>query len=194
MGSIDTTKLDQALVLLEALLDSHAAVPLELVVCGGSSLIATGLLSRTTKDLDIVALRNNGILTDPSPLPAALLSAARQVADNLNLPPDWLNDGPADLFRMGLPEGFNQRLIPHPVGPMLTVHYISRLDQIHFKLYASVDRGGYHITDLLALHPAASELIAAGRWSCTHDVSETYARLLKEFLNSIGYHDAAANL
>ena len=79
-----------------------------------------------------------------------LTEAAAVVAKTLNLPEDWLNTGPADLFRMGLPEGFENRLIVRVFGTHLTVHFIGRLDQIHFKLYASVDRGGYHIEDLLA--------------------------------------------
>ena len=53
---------------------------------------------------------------------------------------------------------------------MLTGHFTGRFDQIHFKLYASVDRGGYHIEDLRALSPSHDELEAAARWAMTHDV------------------------
>ena len=95
---------------------------------------------------------------------------------------------------MGLPEGFVGRLEKHGIGPCLTVHFIGRLDQIHFKLYASVDRGGYHIDDLLALHPADEELVAAAQWSMSHDVSEGYVLLLKELLRRIGYGNAAERI
>jgi len=95
---------------------------------------------------------------------------------------------------MGLPQGFNDRLITRVIGPALTIHYISRIDQIYFKLYASVDRGGYHIDDLLALAPSSDELAAAGRWSCTHDVSENFANLLRDFLGQLGYGDAAEKI
>lgn len=194
MKPINNAKLSDALILLEALLRQNNTEHIEPVVCGGSALIATGLIVRATKDLDIVALRQNGNLTDPSPLPIGFLEAARQVAHNLSLPEDWVNDGPADLFRMGLPPGFNERLISRVIGPALTVHFISRIDQIFFKLYASVDRGGYHIDDLLALGPASDELAAAGRWSCTHDVSDNFTTLLRDFLDKLGYGDAAKNI
>jgi hypothetical protein len=50
---------------------------------------------------------------------------------------------------MGLPEGFVSRLFQKDYGRRLTVYFAGRKDQIHFKLYAAVDRGGYHIDDLL---------------------------------------------
>ena len=57
--------------------------------------------------------------------------------------------GPADLLKYGLPEGFKERLQTKIYGQELTVHYISRVDQIHFKVYASVDSGpGRHVDDL----------------------------------------------
>jgi hypothetical protein len=195
MKNIDSRILEQALTLLERRLSRGKNPPLELVVCGGSALIATGLVTRTTKDVDVLALMDSASnLIDPSPLPSYLISAAKIVAQNLNLPEDWLNTGPADLFRMGLPEGFEDRLICHEIGPSLKVHFISRLDQIHFKLYASVDRGGYHIEDLLALNPSQNELIKAGQWSRTHDVSDGYAMLLSDLLNQLGYKYAASRV
>ncbi len=145
-----------------------------------------------TKDVDVVALRNdNKILVDPDPLPEEMVEAANMVRITLNLPEDWFNTGPADLFRMGLPNGFEERLIPKKMGDHLFVHFIGRLDQIHFKLYASVDRGGYHVDDLLALNPTDDELITAGQWTRTHDISEGYHVMLKSMLNQIGFEYAA---
>ena len=142
MKNIDSRILEQALTLLERHLSYGKNAPLELVICGGSALIATRLVTRTTKDL----------------------------------------------------EGFENRLISHVIGPYLKVHFISRLDQIHFKLYASVDRGGYHIEDLLSLDPSEDELIIAGRWSRTHDVSDGYAMILRDLLNQLGYKYAASRV
>jgi hypothetical protein len=48
---------------------------------------------------------------------------------------------------MGLPADFADRLHSQTYGRLLTVHFIDRIDQVHFKLYASADRGGYHIAD-----------------------------------------------
>ena len=195
MKSLDNLKLHTALSLLEERLRMTQSPCIQLVVCGGSALIATGLRARATKDIDIVALMNDhNMLVEPEPLPHNLLRAAAIVAENMDLPADWLNCAPADLFRMGLPGDFEKRLHKYEIGPCLTVYFIGRLDQIHFKLYASVDRGGYHIDDLLALDPTSDELVQAARWSMTHDVSEGYAVIVKDLLRELGYGEAAARI
>ncbi|MBI5577361.1 MAG: nucleotidyl transferase AbiEii/AbiGii toxin family protein [Deltaproteobacteria bacterium] len=115
-----------------------------LVVCGGTALIATNLIARTTKDVDIIALMDDdGALLDPDPLPQSLVDAGGIVADDLGMPKDWLNNGPSHgeggLFRMGLPEGLAKRLTWKPFGDHLSIGFIDRIDQIYFKLYAAVD-------------------------------------------------------
>ena len=55
------------------------------------------------------------------------------MASDLGLDANWLNDDPADLLKYGLPEGFKERLQTKIYGQELTVHYISRVDQIHFE-------------------------------------------------------------
>jgi hypothetical protein len=66
--------------------------------------------------------------------------------------------------------------------------------QIHFKLYAAVDRGGYHIEDLRALGPAAKEMEAAAKWAMSQDVSAGFASLLKGLLRKLGYAEVADGL
>jgi hypothetical protein len=196
---ISDTVLDRALQRLNDELATLNASPLGLVVCGGAALIATGLHMRTTLDVDIVALadeRQN--LFAPSPLPEALCRAARNVEQAMGLPEEWLNNGPSrdhgGLFQMGLPHGLRERLLTRAYGEHLTVHFIGRLDQIHFKLYAAVDRGGYHIGDLEALHPTDDELVAAAQWAMTHDVSDGFRQLLIKLLEALGHEDAARRL
>ena len=111
MKMFNDKKLDEAFTLLESRIRSSCGKPIEIVVCGGSALITTKLVSRNTKDVDVVAVKRDSGLFDPDPMPANLIDAALIVARTLNLPEDWLNTGPADLFRMGLPEGFESRLI-----------------------------------------------------------------------------------
>ena len=159
----------------------------EIVVCGGSALIATNLVPRTTQDVDIIALMKSEVLVDSEPLPDYLLTAASNVCPILNLPADWLNNGPASQFQMGLPSGFQERLITVIIGKKLTVHYISRYDQIFFKTFASADRGGYHVSDLKALNPTEEELIAAAKWCMTQDTSETFQMILKDMFKQIGW-------
>ena len=90
---IDHTKLNQALQLLQEQLELADAPRSEIVVCGGSALIAIGLVSRTTRDIDIVALLHNGRLQQSEPLPRHLVEAAAAVQEILHLPADWLNCG-----------------------------------------------------------------------------------------------------
>ena len=98
------------------------------VVIGGSGLLALGLTSRPTRDVDVVALLADQMLAAPHPLPPALIEARDQVARDFNLPEDWLNAAPADLLDFGLPEGFVGRLERRDYGDALTVLLASRFD------------------------------------------------------------------
>jgi hypothetical protein len=162
----------------------------ELVVIGGSALLAVGLISRPTRDVDIVALLAEQKLVDPRPLPGELVAARDQVARDFGLPENWLNAAPADLLDLGLPEGFVERLERRDYGDSLTVHFASRFDQIHFKLYAMADQGaGKHEADLRALSPTRAELLAAARWTRTHDPSEGFHEQLLAALAYLGMED-----
>ena len=193
MKPIDISKLNEALLLNEQLILTDAPAT-EIVVCGGSALIATGLVPRTTQDVDIVALIQSDVLIDSEPLPDYLLNAADNVGTILSLPADWLNNGPASQFQMGLPQGFQERLTTVIVGKKLTVHYIGRYDQIFFKTFASADRGGYHVSDLKALNPADEELIAAARWCMTQDTSEAFRMILKDMFKQLGWQNVSEQI
>lgn len=97
---------------LGTLLEELASAQINIIVCGGSSLIATGLVNRTTKDVDIVAMLDaKGNIVEAQPLPAVLIETADQVATSLNLPKSWLNNGPRSIVNprlpnYGLPEVF----------------------------------------------------------------------------------------
>lgn len=186
-------KINEALQLLDGRLKMNRSRGFSLVVCGGTALNAMHLIQRTTKDVDIVALiDSNNQLVDPAPLPEALMVAAKEVADTLNLAQDWLNNGPSSgdggLFRLGLPDGFKERLTKNYQGEKLMVYFVSRLDQIHFKLYAAIDQlGSYHASDLKQLSPSDEELLQAVRWTTTHDTSEGFQTAIKLFLREFGY-------
>lgn len=174
--------------------------PARLVICGGSALIALGFRQRTTNDADVVAmLSESGELISPDPLPPALLEASAQVARDLGLNQNWLNNEPSrndgGLFQLGLPHGFADRLSKQVFGSRLTIYYIGRLDQIYFKLYAVADqRADMHVADLHALKPTETELADAARWAMTHDVSQGFRMVLIELLNQMGYESAARNI
>jgi hypothetical protein len=192
--------LDRAFKLLSGRLELVKSKPAQLVICGGSALIAMGFRRRTTNDADVVAmLSENGELISPDPLPPVLLEASAQVARDLGLNENWLNNEPSrndgGLFQMGLPHGFVDRLTKQVFGSRLTIYYIGRLDQIYFKLYAVADqRDDTHIADLRALKPTETELADAARWAMTHDVSEGFRMGLIELLNQMGYESAAKSI
>jgi hypothetical protein len=163
----------------------------ELVVVGGSALMTLELVTRPTQDVDVVALHEAGTLETATPLPEELRVARDRVARDFGLPESWLNDGPASLLDLGLPAGFMSRAVRRDYGPSLTVWFASRLDQVHFKLYATVDSGpGRHEADLRALGPTREELLAAAEWSRTHDPSPAYRSALLEVLEFLGVSDA----
>ncbi len=154
-----------------------------LAVVGGSALLALALVARATRDVDVVALVDDGELVSAEPLPAGLHDAALVVARDFGLPEDWLNPGPASLTKFGLPAGFLERAEQRDYGASLNILFASRVDQIHLKLYATVDQGpGKHLTDLLALNPTHQELLDAAAWSRSHDPSEGYLSVLEEVL------------
>lgn len=196
MNRLTPELLDQALHLTAERLDARDAAPEVLVVCGGSALLALGLVNRTTMDVDVLAGVDAATgLVDPRPLSASLSSVVDEVGAQLDLPRGWLNAGPADQVLAGLPEGFLSRLIRRDYGPRLTIHYPDRYDLIHLKLFAAIDQGpGRHVRDLLTLAPSDEEILAAGRWVLTQDASESFPSLLKEALTHLGYPHVASQL
>lgn len=196
----DKKEIEKILSALGEQLDAMNAVMPELVVCGGAALNVLGLVSRTTKDVDVVAFteRNsegNVHLKKAEPFPKELEQASKKVARDFNLPEKWLNPGPTSAVDFGLPEGLMGRVETRQFGKSLTVHFLSRYDQICFKLYAAVDQGmGKHYNDLLSLEPAAEELEKAAHWSMAHDVSETYRQSVKDLLRHMGHKDVAERL
>lgn len=180
-------------MLLSALGEQLSALGshVELVVIGGSALTALGFVRRATRDVDLLAIAVKGELRLAEPLPDALLSARAAVARDFGLDESWLNAGPTDLMKWGLPHGFMTRVVTRQYGPALVVYFAGRIDQIHFKLFAMVDQGGgRHETDLRALDPTAAELITAARWSITQDPSPGYKTVLVEALRYLGVDDA----
>jgi len=196
MSRIEPDTLDQALHALSAFLEADNADPERLVVIGGSALIALGIVSRTTKDMDIMA----GVdpwrgLVDPRPLSQALLRAAGKVAQELQLDTHWLNTGPADQIQAGLPVGFLSRLTRRDYGPYLTIFYPDRFDLIHLKLFAVIDQGpGRHVSDLKALHPTEDELLLSARWVLTQDAGDVFPQIVRNTLTSLGYENLANRL
>lgn len=182
---INLTKLEGALEVLGQLL-ADRGLHYEVVAIGGGSLLLLGLIDRTTKDLDLVALIKGRELFTADPLPPQLIQAVNDVGQALNLGKEWLNVGPSSLLKTGLPKGFVDRLHCRKYKG-LTIYLADRFDQICFKLYASVDQGPHskHFSDLRALVPSLEELQQAKTWCVTHDVSPDFENEINHAIKNI---------
>ena len=98
----------------------------------------------------------------------------------------------ASELEAGLPDGFVERLQERVYGQCLTVYFISRIDQIHFKLFAAVDQKNpysvsHHLDDLRHLSPTKNEIEDAARWVVIQDSSVEFHRSLSDLLQEEGY-------
>ncbi len=165
----------------------------ELFAIGGGALHLLGLISRPTRDIDVVGLVSDAKVIAVDPLPAPLLHAIEDIAALFRLPRDWVNAGPRSLLDLGLPEGSLERAHQRTWGG-LVLHIADRRDQIFFKLYAAVDQGprSKHFEDLQRLEPTADELRAASEWAQSQDPSDGFGHELRAALRDLGVVDGDA--
>jgi hypothetical protein len=121
------------------------------VVIGGAALNLLGVISRFTKDCDILYPE----------IPPEIEVAARSFAQGAQfkgqiLQEDWLNNGPASLIGQ-LNPGWQERLQTIFVGRAITLSCLGRKDLLASKLFALCDRGT-DLGDCLALAPTRNEL------------------------------------
>ena len=191
MTPVGRTQLEMALRALGELIEARG-LHYEVVLIGGGNLILRGLVTRpTTKDLDLLGAWTADGVVPMRPIPEPLRIAIVDVARTYGLASDWVNLGPDSLLDLGLPDGFLERLERHDYAG-LVAWLADRVDMISFKLYAAVDQGprSRHVQDLLDLSPDRDELLAAARWTVTHDPSTGYRALLVDTLRQLGVEDA----
>ena len=173
-----TQHLEEGLAELGALL-ARETKSADLVLIGAGALLLLGEIARSTADLDAVARFDNGTLRASRPFPDFLVAAIRRVGAALDLPhlprddKDWLNSGPSHLTTLGLPDGFEERLLIRHYDT-LTIRIASRYDLIAFKFFAATDaqRANRRVidrADLQALKPTADEIRHALSWCARVD-------------------------
>jgi hypothetical protein len=185
---MDTFNLKAPLQAVGELLARGNAV-VAIVVVGGTALNLQGFVSRTTQDVDVIALgRLNpdgppGEIIPPDDIPAELRDAVVRVARDFGLSSDWLNSVVAAQWKTGLPPGFDSRILWQRAGG-LWIGLAGRLDLIFLKLYAAADDGptSRHFTDLLALKPTEDELRAAAAWIKTQDPSQPMSEIVEQVI------------
>lgn len=161
-----------------------------IVVVGGTALNLLGVISRSTRDVDVIAAATPrggaapGEIRPPDPLPNALTRAVATVARDLGLPNDWLNTTVASQWVTGLPPGFASRVTWRQYGG-LWVGLAGPRDLVFLKLYAAADDVGptsRHYKDLLALKPTPADLDAARVWIATQDPSPAVAEAVAQVI------------
>ncbi len=148
------------------------------VIIGGSALVLMGVVSRLTKDLDVLV---------PA-LPEVIANAARDFAkqqrqEGKDLVDDWLNNGPAQLGDV-LPAGWRERVAPLFKGEALTFSVLGRSDLLKSKLFALADRS-LDIEDCLALKPTAEELAECLPWLEQQDGNEMWPKHVQDTLSAL---------
>ena len=187
----------RALAALGEKLDFSGCQPIALVICGGAALNIVGAVARPTKDIDVVALASGGpgaVRLEYAELPEEVRRCAREVAEDLGLGNSWLNTGPRELLKKGLPEGCEGRLARQDFGPRLRVYCLGRKDLVCMKVYAAAGRSrrpDVHRADLRALRPSGEELEAAIVWAMVQDDSDDFRLSLQRLLSDLGHSDLA---
>lgn len=183
--------LDDALRLLGKLLAARKGVGYWLVVCGGSALLAQKIITRSTGDVDILAIRDwQGGVDLAFPLPEALNDAAADVADELHLGGNWLNSMASvhfpDLHL--LPATFWQELDTRDYGDCLKISFVTRSGQIQLKTYAALNRTkSRDLDDLRSLAPTSEETATAIRWVLSNIPDLAHRDKLPELLTHLGH-------
>lgn len=164
-----------------------------IVVVGGTALNLLGIVSRTTRDVDVIAVGNvtegfpPSTLLPPDPLPEYLLDLITRVARDYGIPDDWMNFAAGGQWETGLPTGFEERVSWQQLGG-LWIGLPHRTDLVFLKLYAAADDIGptsRHFTDLIALDSTSDELKAAAKWIGTQDPSPEFSKVVTEVIHHV---------
>jgi hypothetical protein len=137
---------------------------LEAVVVGGSALALLGIITRETRDCDVLYPE----------LPEKIKSAAQEFAKNLTregipLDENWLNNGPSSLMD-DLPKDWMMRIEPIFAGNAILLKSLGRTDLLRSKLFALCDRG-LDLPDCLALAPTQGEIAEILPWLKQRDAN-----------------------
>ncbi|MCX6997926.1 MAG: hypothetical protein NTV49_12780 [Kiritimatiellaeota bacterium] len=197
MTFTNAAEIDGALQRLGKRLLYEYAKPIALLVCGGSALNVLNIARRTTRDVDVLAVVEQtakGLqLRYDRPLPKDFCSLVAAVGRDLGLSDDWLNMGPKDVLQVyGAPPGMTDRWAQREYGPALTVYFVSRLDQVHFKLLAAADPKAdpRHLEDLLLrIKPTPEEVRAAAGWLLGRETSAWFRDNVRRAVEAMGYDD-----
>ncbi len=149
------------------------------VVIGGAALNLLGVVSRLTRDCDVL---------DPQ-IPDEILSASIAFANeqrsigNVDITKHWFNNGPATLKR-NLPKKWESRLVPVFTGKAIIFKGLARADLLKTKLYAQADRQD-DLADCVALKPTLLELKDSIEWVQNQDANPNWPKHVENIFTEV---------
>jgi hypothetical protein len=151
---------------------------LDAIVVGGAALNLLGIVSRQTRDCDII---------QPT-LSAEIAAAANAFAAAVRkgggvLRDDWLNNGPASLVPL-LPKGWEGRLVEAFRGEVLHLRSLGRPELLKVKLFALCDRA-LDLPDCIAMAPTRGELDEALPWLEVQDLHPGWPKHVRATLDDL---------
>jgi hypothetical protein len=191
--TLDAYGWERALFLLGEELERRGATPCHLVVCGGTALLATGVVSRVTRDVDVLATRGevDGEISCAYPLPEEIRNAAADVAVELGLPANWVNAATSMLIGPleDLHKEIWQDLEERSYASCLRISYVGRGGQIFLKFRALAGRAeDRDADDLKALSPDAATCRRAIDWvRQTGAIDAAGEKRLQKILTELGH-------
>lgn len=146
----------------------------DLIACGGGVLSVMGVISRQTRDLDVITPTIDSLLLD----------CAMRVANKLGLDPEWLNNGPSGFIR-DLEKNWETRTEIIFSGKNLTVRTLGRRDFIATKLQGLCDRDEFDLEDIVALKPTREEIESLKPWLLLRDASDFWPKRVETQLTKL---------
>ncbi len=146
----------------------------ELIACGGGVLSVMGVISRETRDLDVIT----------PVIDEVLLKCSHNVAALLGLDKNWLNNGPSGFVR-DLESGWELRAEVVFQGSSLIVKSLGRRDFIATKLQGMCDRDEFDLEDILKLKPTAIEIESLKNWLLNQDGSSLWPKRVETQLTKL---------
>lgn len=169
--------IQKALTRLDSKLDDHV----RLILCGGGALILAFGSQRGTIDLDVIA---------PIPLDKRLREKAREVAGELDVASNWLNDD-CKGFADYLPGGWKGRLVPIDLGlKNISLFSLGKPDLIMLKLAAGRERDLADI-ESLGITKEDADIIYRGLKGIGRFDNKAALRI-KLFLEESGFDEGSA--
>ncbi|HUT78671.1 MAG TPA: DUF6036 family nucleotidyltransferase [Polyangia bacterium] len=126
-----------------AALDRILETPTRLIVGGGAAMLLAHGHPLSTHDVDTFAAR--GGLS-----PGEIGVAARTVAKDLGIAPDWLNEHFASFAHV-LPPDYGARLVPIFHGERLTAEALGAEDLLVMKCFSGRDKDRPHLRRLMRI-------------------------------------------